>query len=305
MLSVGRSRHKKESAMLTESQNPHTSDIDQLSTLELVQRINDEDATVAGTVRSALPQIAQAIDGIAERLRRGGRLIYVGAGTSGRLAVLDAVECVPTYSTDPSVVVALLAGGGRALTEPVEGAEDNADAGRAELLAHSLTANDAVVGIAASGRTPYVLGAVEAANEVGVLTVGIACNVPSPLLDAVQIAIGVPVGAEVITGSTRMKAGTAQKLVLNMVSTGAMIRLGKVYGNLMVDVRPTNTKLVDRARRIIAQVGKVDYDEAARLLDASGSEVKTAIVMARRGVSADEARALLHAADGHLRAVID
>lgn len=291
--------------MLTESQNPRTRDIDQLSTLDMVQRINDEDATVAGAVRTALPQIAQAIDAIAERLRRGGRLIYVGAGTSGRLGMLDAVECVPTFSTDPSLVIGLIAGGKRALTEPVEGAEDNADAGRADLLALSLTADDAVIGIAASGRTPYVLGALAAADTIGALTVGVACNVPSALLDSAQIAIGVPVGAEVITGSTRMKAGTAQKLVLNMLSTGTMVRLGKVYGNLMVDLRPTNTKLVDRARRIIVQVAGVDYDEAARLLDASGSEVKTAIVMARRGVSAHEARSLLHAAGGRLRDVID
>jgi len=291
--------------MLTESQNPRTADIDQLSTLEMVRRINDEDAQVAGAVRSALPQIAQAIDAIADRLRRGGRLIYVGAGTSGRLGVLDAVECVPTFSTDPSLVVALIAGGTRAITQSVEGAEDSRETGRAELLALDLTADDAVVGIAASGRTPYVLGAVEAAHEIGALTVGVACNVPSTLLDTAQIAIGVPVGAEVITGSTRMKAGTAEKLVLNMLSTGTMIKLGKVYGNLMVDVRPTNGKLVDRARRIIAQVAVVEYDEAARLLDASGSEVKTAIVMAQRGVPAEAARALLNAAHGRLRAVID
>ncbi len=291
--------------MLTESQNPRTANIDELATLEMVRRINDEDAKIAGAVRSALPQIAQAVDGIAERMRRGGRLIYVGAGTSGRLGVLDASECVPTFSTEPGQVVGLIAGGERALTHSIEGAEDDPAAGRAELLALGLAADDAVVGIAASGHTPYVLGAVEAANEIGALTIGVACNIPSTLLDAVQIAIGVPVGAEVITGSTRMKAGTAQKLVLNMLSTGAMIRLGKVYGNLMVDVRPTNSKLVDRARRIIMQVAGVDDAEAARLLDASGSEVKTAIVMARRGVSPDEARALLRAADGHLRSVID
>ncbi len=291
--------------MLTESQNPRTAGIDRLSTLDMVTRINDEDAKVAGAVRGALPQIAQAVDAIADRLRRGGRLIYVGAGTSGRLGVLDAVECVPTFSTDPGLVVALIAGGARAITRSVEGAEDDRDAGRAELLALDLTANDAVVGIAASGRTPYVLGAVEVANEIGAQTVGVACNQPSALLDAAQIAIGVPVGAEVITGSTRMKAGTAQKLVLNMLSTGTMIKLGKVYGNLMVDLRPTNSKLVDRARRIIAQVAGVDDDEAARLLDASGNQVKTAIVMARRGVDASAARALLSAAQGRLREVID
>ena len=291
--------------MLTESQNPQTANIDQLTTLEMVQRINDEDAKVALAVRDALPQIAQAIDGIAERMERGGRLIYVGAGTSGRLGVLDASECVPTFSMDPSQVVGLIAGGERALTHSIEGAEDDSAGGRADLLALNLTANDAVVGVAASGRTPYVLGALEAASEIGALTVGVACNAPSAVLDAAQIRIGVLVGAEVITGSTRMKSGTAQKLVLNMLSTGTMVRLGKVYGNLMVDVRPSNVKLVDRASRIISQITALDHDAAARLLEASGGEVKTAIVMGRRGVDADEARRLLKAAQGRLRAVID
>ena len=291
--------------MLTESQNPQTTHIDQLSTLEMVQRINDEDAKVALAVRDALPQIAQAIDGIAERMERGGRLMYIGAGTSGRLGVLDASECVPTFSTDPSQVVGLIAGGERALTHSIEGAEDDPAAGRADLLALKLTANDSVVGIAASGRTPYVLGALAAATEIGALTVGVACNVPSPVLDAAQIPIGVLVGAEVITGSTRMKSGTAQKLVLNMLSTGVMVRIGKVYGNLMVDMRPANVKLVDRACRIISQITSLDHDEAGRLLKASGGEVKTAIVMGRRNVSADEARALLKAAHGRLRNVID
>jgi N-acetylmuramic acid 6-phosphate etherase len=291
--------------MLTESQNTRTANIDQLSTLEMVARINEEDAKIAAVVQAALPQIAQAVDGIAERMARGGRLIYVGAGTSGRLGVLDAVECVPTYSTDPSEVVGLIAGGYGAIMHSVEGAEDDAEQGRAELVALNLTADDAVVGIAASGRTPYVLGALAHAQEVGALTVGLSCNVPAPVLDAAQIAIGLPVGPEVITGSTRMKAGTAQKLVLNMLSTATMVKLGKVYGNLMVDVRPTNIKLVDRARRIITQIAQVDYDEAGRLLDASGGEVKTAIVMSRRAVPTDEARALLDAAGGRLRTVID
>lgn len=291
--------------MLTESQNPRTMEIDQLSTLEIVERINDEDAKVAAAVRQALPQIAQAVEGIAERMGRGGRLIYVGAGTSGRMGVLDAVECVPTYNADPSQVIGLMAGGYGALVHSVEGAEDDADAGRADLLALKLTADDAVVGIAASGRTPYVLGALAYAGEIGALTVGIACNVPAAVLDAAQIGIGVPVGPEVITGSTRMKAGTAQKLVTNMLSTATMVKLGKVYGNLMVDMRPTNIKLVDRARRMIVLIAGVEYDEAARLLDASENEVKTAIVMARRGVDAGQARDLLQAAGGRLRAVID
>jgi N-acetylmuramic acid 6-phosphate etherase len=291
--------------MLTESQNTRTANIDQLSTLDMLTRINDEDAHIAAVVRDALPQIAQAVDGIAERMGRGGRLIYTGAGTSGRLGVLDAVECVPTYSTEPWQVVGLIAGGYGAIMQSVEGAEDDAEQGRADLLAIDLSADDAVVGIAASGRTPYVLGGLALAREVGAFTVGISCNVPAPVLDAAQIAIGLPVGAEVITGSTRMKAGTAQKLVLNMLSTATMVTLGKVYGNLMVDVRPTNVKLVDRARRIITLIAQMEYDEAARLLDASGGEVKTAIVMARQGVSADEARALLAVSGGRLRPVID
>lgn len=291
--------------MLTESQNPRTTDIDSLPTLEIVQRINDEDAKIAAAVQQALAQIAQAVDAIAERMARGGRLIYVGAGTSGRLGILDAVECVPTFNTDPSQVVGLIAGGYGAIVRSVEGAEDDADGGRADVLALALTPEDAIVGIAASGRTPYVLGALAAAQEVGALTVGISCNVPAAVLDAAQIAIGVPVGPEVITGSTRMKAGTAQKLVLNMLSTATMVKLGKVYGNLMVDVRPTNEKLVDRARRIVAQIAAVPYEEAARLLDASGDEVKVAIVMSKRGVTAAEAAQLLDAAGGRLRAVID
>jgi N-acetylmuramic acid 6-phosphate etherase len=290
--------------MLTEQQNPKTAQIDQATTLDALTVMSDEDATVAHTVRAALPAIAQAVDAISARLARGARLIYVGAGTSGRLGVLDAVECVPTFGVPPGVVIGLIAGGSPALTAPVEGAEDDSAAGAADLRAIDLAADDAVVGIAASGRTPYVLGALEYANGLGALTVGVSCNVPAPLLDAAQIAIPLPVGPEVITGSTRLKAGTAQKLTLNMLSTVTMVRLGKVYGNLMVDVQTTNAKLVDRARRIIAQVGGTTPEAAAELLETSGREVKTAIVMARRGVDADEARRLLALADGRLRGVI-
>jgi N-acetylmuramic acid 6-phosphate etherase len=290
--------------MLTEHSNPRTQNIDQLSTLEVVTRMNEEDASVASSVRAALPAIAQAVDAIAERLNQGGRLIYVGAGTSGRLGVLDAAECVPTFSVEPGMVQGIIAGGDKALTTSIEGAEDDPEAGRADLLARGLWEQDAVVGIAASGRTPYVLGAIEAANQIGAVTIGIACNVPSLLLDAAIIPIGIPVGAEVIAGSTRLKAGTAQKMVLNMISTATMIRLGKVYGNLMVDVRVTNTKLADRARRIVAQVAAVTEEEAARLLEASSNEVKTAIVVQRRHVTPEEARRLLNEAGGRLRAII-
>lgn len=290
--------------MLTEQPNPRTTKIDQLSTLEIVTRMNDEDATVALAVRQALPAVAQAVDGIAARLSSGGRLFYVGAGTSGRLGVLDAAECVPTFSVDPELVQGIIAGGETALVDPVEGAEDDRNAARAELLARGLWEQDAVVGIAASGRTPYVLGALELAREIGALSVGIACNVPSPVLETAQIAIGVPVGPEVIAGSTRLKAGTAQKMVLNMLSTAIMIKLGKVYGNLMVDVKVTNTKLSERARRLVAQIAGVSEEDAARLLAKTNNEVKTAVVVQRRGVSPEEARQLLKDAGGRLREVI-
>lgn len=290
--------------MLTEQRNPRSMDIDRRSTLEIVRIMNDEDATVAPTVRQALPAIAQAVDTIAARMARGGRLIYVGAGTSGRLGVLDAAECRPTFSVPDGLVVGLIAGGEGALIEAVEGAEDDAAAGRRDLEALGLTANDAVVGIAASGRTPYVLGALDYAAEVGAATIGVACNQPSAVLDRVQIAIGLPVGPEVITGSTRLKAGTAQKLVLNMLSTATMIRLGKVYGNLMVDVQITNHKLAQRGRGIVAEVLGVEMEEAARLLEASGNRVKLAIVMGALGVSAEEGVRLLEQAQGRLASLL-
>lgn len=290
--------------MLTEQPNPRSQGIDQRSTLEMLQIINAEDQKVALAVARALPQIAQAVDGIAERMDKGGRLFYVGAGTSGRLGVLDAVECVPTYGTPPELVQGIIAGGEGAITHSIEGAEDDAQAGRDILVAHGLTANDSVVGIAASGRTPYALGAVGYAREIGALTIGVACNDPSPLLDSVQIPIGVVVGEEVIAGSTRMKAGTAQKLVLNMLSTGVMIKLGKVYDNLMVDMRASNEKLAIRARRLVERLAGVDEVTAARLLAEADRDVKTAVVMHRKGVDLDSARALLVQAGGRLRGVI-
>ncbi len=287
--------------MLTEQTNPRSAGLDQLSALEIVQLMNAEDATVAAAVQAALPQVAEAVAAIAARLLAGGRLIYVGAGTSGRLGVLDAAECVPTFGVAPDVVQARIAGGARAITEAVEDAEDDRAAGRADLLALNLTARDAVIGVAASGRTPYVVAALEAAAETGALTVGVVCSVPAPVLDAAQIKIAVLTGPEVLTGSTRLKAGTAQKMVLNMLSTGAMVLGGKAYGNLMVDVKVTNAKLAARARRIVAQVGQVDEDTAAALLAQTGQAVKPAIVMARRGVDAAEAARLLAAAGGFLR----
>jgi N-acetylmuramic acid 6-phosphate etherase len=290
--------------MQTEGRNPRSKDIDRRSTLEILEIINAEDATVPGAVASVLPEIARAVDAVVASIRAGGRLIYAGAGTSGRLAVLDAVECVPTYNTPPEQVVALVAGGQAALTESVEGAEDDIDAGRADLRALNPTRNDTVIGVAASGRTPYVIGVLETALAAGATTGAVSCNVPAPILGLAKIRIGVPVGAEVVTGSTRMKAGTAQKLVLNMLSTAAMIRLGKVYENLMVDVRVSNIKLAARARRIIMEVTGVDDERAADLLAQANNEVKTAIVIALLGVTPENARVLIENQQGVLRRVI-
>jgi len=290
--------------MITEQQNPRTTAIDQLPTTDMLEVINDEDATVAKAVRGQLPAIAQAVDAIADCIRRGGRLIYVGAGTSGRLGVLDAAECVPTFSAPPDLVQGIIAGGKAALTKAMEGSEDDKSAGRRDLLALEPGPRDAVVGIAASGRTPYVVAAIEAAKEVGAVTIAVACNAPAPLLDLAQINIGIVVGPEVITGSTRMKAGTAQKLVLNMLSTGSMIKLGKTYGNLMVDLQVTNEKLEARARRIVSQIARVDDLRAAQLLKQTDNNIKTAIVVQLKQATPDEAKRLLANAGGRLREVI-
>jgi len=292
------------SDLLTEQQNPKTANIDQLPTLEMLEAINQEDMMVATVVREALPSIAQAVEAIVDRLQQGGRLIYVGAGTSGRLAMLDAVECVPTFGTPSEMVQALIAGGEPALKRTVEGAEDDARAGREDLLALNVSATDAVVGIAASGRTPYVLGALEAANELGAITIGVACNSPSRLLDIARIRISAPVGPEVIAGSTRLKAGTAQKMILNMLSTASMVKLGKVYGNLMVDVRVTNEKLAQRARRIVSLLIGASEEEARRLLEQSNNEVKVAIVAGSLNITPEEARSVLVQANGRLRQII-
>ncbi len=291
--------------MTTEDTNPNSANIDRLPTLDMLAVINAEDAHVAQAVATALPAIATAVDAIAAQLQQGGRLIYIGAGTSGRLGVLDAAECVPTYGTPPEMVQGIIAGGPTALVHSVEGAEDAPEGGEIDLKAITLTAQDVVCGIAASGETPYVLGAIHYAKQLGCITIGIACNAPSTLLEQVRIPIGVPVGPEVIAGSTRMKAGTAQKLVLNMLSTGTMIRLGKVYGNLMVDVQVSNSKLAGRARRLVAQIAGVDAVQAQTLLDAADGEVKTAIVMQVQQVDAQQARQLLQQVDGHLRQLID
>jgi N-acetylmuramic acid 6-phosphate etherase len=291
--------------MVTEQRNPRSMGIDRRPTLEILQIMNEEDTAVTQAVRRALPTIAEAVDMITERLRGGGRLFYVGAGTSGRLGILDAVECVPTFSVPEELVQGVIAGGEQALTHSVEGAEDRPELGSSDLMARSLTAQDAVVGIAASGRTPYVVGALIYARHIGAATVGISCNAPAPVLDAADIRIPVIVGPEILTGSTRLKAGTAQKLILNMLSTTTMIKLGKVYNNLMVDVKVSNQKLADRARRIVREITGISTDEATALLAQTNNEVKPAIVMAMLHVSADEARAKLAAASGMLGEVIE
>ncbi len=286
---------------LTEQANPFTQDIDVVPTLEMVRLINQEDARVAAAVAIELENIARAIDAIAARMQRGGRLIYLGAGTSGRLGVLDASECPPTFNTPPDLVSALIAGGPRAITEAVEGAEDDAEMGVRQVAGMDVTEADSLVGIAASGRTPYVLGGIAEARRRGALTVGVACNRPSELEAAVDISIAPLVGPEVIAGSTRLKAGTAQKMVLNTLSTGVMIKLGKTFGNLMVDVQPTNAKLRDRARRIVAQAAGLSLDEAARIFDACDGEVKTAIVAGLAHLPPDLARQRLAQANGLVR----
>ncbi len=291
--------------LATESVNPATTDIDQRSTLEIVQLINQEDARVAEAVRAELPQVARAVDLVAARLARGGRLIYVGAGTSGRLAAIDAAECVPTYSARPEQVTALLAGGEAAMLRASEGAEDDAERGGREIAALDVGADDVVAGVAASGRTPYVLGALAEARRRGAATVGIVNNPQTPIHDAVDVVIAPVTGPEVVTGSTRMKAGTAQKMVLNMLTTAAFIKLGKVYGNLMVDVKAGNAKLRDRARRIVQRAAEVDAETAAEALAAAHDDVKTALVALLADVSAEEAARRLAAASGHVRRALD
>ncbi len=291
-------------SLLTEARNPATAQLDQLSTLDMLRVINDEDAKVAVAVRAELPHIARAVDAITERFQRGGRLFYMGAGTSGRLGVLDASECPPTFSVDAELVQGLIAGGDRALRLSSEHSEDSTEEGARDLQAAGFASDrepDTLVGIAASGRTPYVLGAVAYARSVGALTIGLSCAPASALAEATDVAITPATGPEVLTGSTRMKAGTATKLVLNMISTGVMVRTGATFGNLMVNVRPTNAKLVDRAERIIAEATGCDRGTAAELLRASGMSVKTAIVMQRLTLGREDAERRLMQAGGILR----
>ncbi|MFM7184345.1 MAG: N-acetylmuramic acid 6-phosphate etherase [Planctomycetota bacterium] len=291
--------------LTTEAVNPASARIDELDAAGIVAVMNAEDAAVAAAVARESVAIARAIEVIADRFRRGGRLVYIGAGTSGRLGVLDASECPPTFGTRPEMVVGLIAGGTQALTRAVEGAEDSPELGARDLAAIGLGGDDVLVGIATSGRTPYVLGGLAHARAVGAFAIGFACNDRSELESVAELMIAPKVGPEIVAGSTRLKAGTATKMVLNMLTTGAMIRIGKTYGNLMVDLRATNTKLVARTRRIVAMLTGVPEPEAERLVAEADGELKTAVVAKMRGVSPAEARRLLAAADGHLRRAID
>ena len=291
-------------ALVSETRNPQTMDLDALSTLELVHRFNQQDTLVAEAVKATLPDVASAVDAAAEALKSGGRIIYMGAGTSDRLGVLDASECPPTFGVPHGLVVGLIAGGPGALLKAVEGAEDNAQRGEDDLMALNLTPQDLVVGLAASGRTPYVIGGLKYARKIGCNTVAISCNPDSPIAQEADIAISPVVGPEALTGSTRLKSGTAQKLVLNMISTGAMVKFGKVYQNLMVDMKATNIKLMDRACRMVVEATGIARAEAEMLLKQTDFDVKPAILMALSGLSAEAAREKLVAHQGFLRAAL-
>ena len=287
--------------LTTEARNPASENLDQLSALEIVQLMNAEDAQVSAAVAKEAVAIARAVEVIADRLRRGGRLIYLGAGTSGRLGVLDASECPPTFNTPPELVVGLIAGGPDALTRSIEGAEDHSEYAVTDLERAGLTNADVLVGIATSGRTPYVIGGLQFARQVGAAAIGFSCNDQSALADVSDIIIAPVVGPEVISGSTRLKAGTATKLVLNMLTTGAMVLLGKTFGNLMVDLRASNEKLADRTRRIVVMLTGMSESEASAKLQDCNGELKVAVVSHQLGISPAESRQRLAQCGGHLR----
>ncbi|WP_084958500.1 N-acetylmuramic acid 6-phosphate etherase [Thermoactinospora rubra] len=289
----------------TEQSDPRYSQIDRLPTEQIARLMNAADAAVPVAVAVAIPAISAAIDAIAARMEAGGRLLYVGAGTSGRLAVLDASECPPTFGTDPSLVQGVIAGGPEALTRSIEGAEDDAEAGAAEMARLEVGRLDSVVGISASGRAPFVLGAVAEARDRGALTVGLSCNAGAPLSAATEHAIEVVVGPEVVTGSTRLKAGTAQKLVLNMISTISMIRLGRTYGNRMIEVSAMNAKLAERALRMVRDITGADLETSRKALEEAGGQAKVAVVMIEHGLDADAARALLESHGERLGAALE
>ncbi len=289
------------SILTTEAVNPASAQIDTLSSHDIVRLMNAEDATIPAAVAAETESIARAIEVITDRLRHQGRLIYVGAGTSGRLGVLDASECPPTFSTSPEMVVALIAGGDSALRKSAETVEDHPETGAEDLRKTVLTASDVVVGIATSGRTPYVIGALRYAHQVGAFTIGLACNKGAVLSQTADLMITPVVGPEIIGGSTRLKAGTATKMILNMLTTGTMVQLGKTYGNLMVDLRATNTKLLDRSRRLMRSLTGLSEAQAEAALLRCDGELKTAVVMVQRGVSADTARDILKDCDHQLQ----
>lgn len=288
----------------TEEQNELTCNIDRLDTIDMIKLINAEDKKVALAVEKEAEHIAAAVDVIAEQMKQGGRLVYIGCGTSGRLGILDAVECPPTYSTDYTEVIGLIAGGNEAVYRAKEGAEDNEHLGQTDLEGINFCSKDVLVGIAASGRTPYVIGAMKYAKSLGANVIGLCCNPGSAVEQFSDIAITPVPGPEVVTGSTRMKSGTAQKMVLNMLSTGAMIKRGKVYGNLMVDVKPTNEKLVHRCKKIVCEATGVDFETASKTLEACSFRAKTAIVMIKANVGVEEAEKLLADNDGRVSMAI-
>ncbi len=290
--------------LVTEARNPASEKIDDKSTIDILKIINQEDQKVPKVVEGEIPYIAQAVDLLVGIFKKGGRLFYVGAGTSGRLGVLDAAECPPTFGTDPEMVQGIIAGGEKALVRAQEGLEDRAELGAKDLLQRGVTKNDVVCGVAASYRTPYVLGAIRKAREIGAKTIYVTCNPRSEIKVEVDIAICPVVGPEVVMGSTRMKAGTATKLVLNMLTTASMIRLGKVYGNMMVDLMMTSRKLEERSKRVVMMVTGVDYERAAAVLKEAKGHVKTALVMILAGISAEEAKKRLQESDGFVRKAI-
>lgn len=293
------------SQLVSEGRNPETMDIDLLPSLDIVQRINQQDKLVPLAVEKVLPEIAQAVDKITAAFKTGGRLVYMGAGTSGRLGVLDASECPPTFGVSDKMVIGLIAGGPEAILKAKEGAEDSPLLGEQDLKSIDFSSNDVVVGIAASGRTPYVIGGLEYANEIGATTVALSCNPDSPIADIADIAISPVVGPEALTGSTRLKSGTAQKLVLNMLTTASMIRIGKSYQNLMVDVKATNEKLVARAARIVMQATDCSKEQATQVLKQTGYEVKLAILMILTDLDINTARQQLAHQDGFLRKAVE
>lgn len=286
--------------LVTESRNPNTLKIDEVSTLEMVKLINNEDKKVAEAVERELPNIAEAIDQIALRIQKGGRLIYIGAGTSGRLGILDASECPPTYGVSEDLVLGVIAGGTEAIFRAKEGAEDSEELAVEDLKEKGLNENDTVVGLAASGRTPYVIGGLNYANSIGALTVSVTCNPNSEVSKSAKIVISPVVGPEVVTGSTRLKAGTSQKLVLNMLSTGTMIKLGKVYGNLMVDVKASNEKLVERTKKIVIEATGVSREEAEKTLTETNYNVKLSIFMILSGLNKEKASEILDENKGYI-----